>query len=797
MPRISVSRIRWTKLALAASLVVSGAILAAPAPSALASTPTPPPVINMSVISNDGTSQAVQQFETNAVNEVLTDHSLPAGDANSVLAWGRDDVRAQEWSDLVKIISETGTRSANDQAVYDWFQGVMKKQQIAAAQDAVNEYLKWSGHTSITDGSAPLNTAGSTSGYCNFRPPGGDSGPFAGTYNDNQDQDCYTPCTDFVTGCTPAYPSVDQFQQWGLYDAQQAQTNTPDYYSAMVGTSVSMGVALTAALGSLALPFGTAIDASALGGTAIQQLVLPFASRVDYVLYAARGGLTMTQFAADAAPEAAAGAELAGAIAFVVGVAIFFIVSTVMASITLAQNAAVHTSLGDALTQANDPNNQPDLNSQVATSDGYGSMYSTFIAQTLPEADLSCTSGQNLVQTTLCANAPAIPPSTGTDPSFLVSANGTTTLQHSIYSVDPLGIFDNTYMSGNGWFVTQKFASTDPANATSPTNAGATVQSLSFPYTDWAGNHWFAERVVGAGGQPMFAVTPVDSSNGSACAIPQGSTTTPCLTPSIQFQEPNGTGTPIDATAQLVPASASAPTPVASFPAIVQTGKSVTFDAASGSSDPNSLPLTYTWQLPTQIVNNSIACDFKSPCVTTLTGASPSYTFTVPGVYHGTLTATNSAGNASTESFEVSVSDPTTTSVSSSANPSAYGQPVTLTAEVAPTLIGANQAFNYPPVVGDVQFEVDGSPYGQPVALQPTSVYPDGTASITVPKLSVSPALNGMTSRRSSWARARTPAAKVPSVRAARWWTRLLPARPSRCRPTPALPVSRSRSPQP
>jgi large repetitive protein len=254
----------------------------------------------------------------------------------------------------------------------------------------------------------------------------------------------------------------------------------------------------------------------------------------------------------------------------------------------------------------------------------------------------------------------------------------------------------------------------------------------------------------------MFAVTPVDSSNGSACAIPKGSTTTPCLTSSIQFQEPNGiSGTPIDATAQLVPASASAPTAVASFPATVQTGQSVTFDAASGSSDPNNLPLTYSWQLPTQVVNNAIACDFKSPCVTTLTGASPSYTFTVPGVYHGTLTATNSAGNASTENFTVSVADPTITSVSSSANPSVYGQPVTLTAEVAPTLIGANQGFLYPKVVGSVQFVVDGSPYGQPVALQPPSgcgpplpvppppacVDPDAaTASITLPKLSVTPA---------------------------------------------------------
>ena len=148
---------------------------------------------------------AVQQFESNAVSEVLTDHSLPSSDANAVLAWGRNDVRAQEWSDLDKIISEpAASRSSNDQLVYNWFQGVDQQQQISAAQDAVNEYLKWSGHTSISDGSAPMNFAGTGSGYCNYEPPGGESGPFGGTYTDNQDQDCFTQGPpDLVTDCTP------------------------------------------------------------------------------------------------------------------------------------------------------------------------------------------------------------------------------------------------------------------------------------------------------------------------------------------------------------------------------------------------------------------------------------------------------------------------------------------------------------------------------------------------------------------------------------------------------------------
>ncbi len=736
-------KIGWAKIAVAASLLVSAAFVAAPAVPALADAPPPPPVINMSAVPGIYLG-AVQQFETNAVSEVLTDHGLPSSDANSVLAWGRDDVRAQEWVDLDKIINESTPRSQNDQDVYDWFQGVDQQQQVAAAQDAVNEYLKWSGHTAtgISDGSSPQNFGPNGTGYCNYEPPGGETGPFAGTYTDNQDQDCYTPCTDFVTDCTPAYPSVDEFQQWGLYDASEAQTNTPDYYSAMVGTSVSMGIGLTAAIGSIALPFGTAIDASALSGTAIQEAVFPFAARVGvWVAQAARLGTTSAEIASDVAPEVAAGAEVAGAIAFVAGIAIFFIISTVLASITLAQNAATHTDLSQALTDAQD--NAPDLVSQASSSDGYGSLYSTFVAQTLPEANLNCTS-QNLVEATpLCGNAPAIPAPASTDPAFLVTANGTTSLQRSIYSVDPTGVFNNTYMSGNGWFVTQKFDPTDTANATTPTDGSSTIQSLSFPYTDWAGNNYFAERVT-VNGQPMFDITPVDSSNESACAIPPGGTTTPCLTTSIQFKEPNGTGTPIDATAQLEPASASAPTAVASFPATVQEGQPVTLNAIG--SDPNNLPLSYTWALPEQWSNNSIACPGSGPCDATLTGASPSYTFTLPGVYQGTLKVTDSANYSSTENFTVTVTDSTITGLSSSANPSVYGQPVTLTADVGPTLVGGNSSFFYNHVTGYVQFLLNDQPLGQPVALQQTAgcgnpcAVPDGTATITLPAQSVTPA---------------------------------------------------------
>jgi hypothetical protein len=711
---------------------------AAPAPAFPA-----PPVINMSQVPAQFAS-AVQAFETNAVSEVLTDHDLPSSDANAVLAWGRDDVRAQEWEDLDSIISEPqSSRSADDQLVYEWFTGVEQQQQILAAQDAISEYFKWSGLTSLTTTTPPRNYGPNGTGFCDYQPPGGSNGPFAGSYTGGQNQVCFQPCTDFVTDCSPDYPTVAEFEEWGDYDATQHESSDPNYYTTMVATSVSMGIGLTAALGSVALPFGTAIDASALSGSAIEEAVFPFAARVGvWVAQAARLGTNAADLAAQIAPEAAAGAEAAGAIAFVAGIVIFAIISIVLASIQLATDASLPSDLETALTTAQ--TTTPDLTSMnTSASDGYQALYALFVSTTLPEADLSC-DGPNTVDaygTDLCANAPTPPAPSSSDPVFKISENGTTSLSRTLYSIDPAGYYDNTYMSGNGWFVTQRFDPTNPANATTPTDGSATLQSLSFDYTDWAGNNYEAERVM-VNGQPMFAITPLDQGNSSACAVPAGTASTPCLTTSIQYQAPNGTGVGLytDATAQLVPASSAAPTAYATYANTVDAGQATTFTATG--SDPNNSPLTYHWLMPPQWVNGGITCP-NGVCEIPLTGQSVQYTFTVPGIYQASLTVTNSADLSSTENFTVSVTDRTTINLTSSADPSVYGQPVTVTADVQAKDVGAGVPnAGYPPVGGVVQFEVDGKAYGPPEPLQNntlTCVCSDGTATITLPALTTTP----------------------------------------------------------
>jgi hypothetical protein len=64
----------------------------------------------------------------------------------------------------------------------------------------------------------------------------------------------------------------------------------------------------------------------------------------------------------------------------------------------------------------------------------------------------------------------------------------------------------------------------------------------------------------------------------------------------------------------------------------------------------------------------------------------------------------------------------TTTTVSSSVNPSLYGQPVTFTAMVAPVAPGSGTP------TGNVQFKIDGADFGAPVALNGSGVATSGAA---------------------------------------------------------------------
>jgi len=718
---------RWRRLGLmaigaAALLVAAGLVAGQPASAGLPSPGQsgPPSVIDLDNQPNQYLVP-LQNFENNAVSEVLSTHGLPSTDAKAVLGWGRDDVRAQEWLDLGKIINDTpAERSANDQLVYEWFQSVYGNTEVAEAQDAINEYLSWSGGSSLKD--PPANFGPNNTGYCNYSPPGGSSGPFSGEYTGNTDQTCFTPCTS-VLGCTPPYPTIQQFQEWGAYDELDKEMGNSDFANASLGTigAIAMGGSLAAA------GVTTALSAS-FGGAGISSEfiseVLPFAGRVAWQSASSIASSGVSAGADATEVAAAAGAEAAGAIAFVVGVALFFIVSTTMEIIQLVQDADIPTELSDALSTAQ-AHTSPDLAGDWSNDTTKTGLFAAFLAQTMPDVDYTCSSAS----TDPCADAPTPPGPTGSDDQFMVSTttNGVTTTvpEPSIYTVDQRNPdYIATRLSGDGWFVSTRYNGADPANANAPEGTpGATFESLQFFYTDWNGEHWDAERILDSSGNPEFVVAPVDAGSGGACSATTtvGNTdeNNACITSTLDIQTPNGT----DETVTVVPATALAPSLAANVPAIATTGVPTALGVTG--TDPNELPLTYSWTLvcPGSTPQAGFPCfggEFGS-ITSSASGPAPTVTFPTPGAYTVDVTASDSGGYKTTRSFTVnSVSLSTTTVTSSSGSHGAYG-PVTFTATVNASRCDCY--FSGIPLSPDgaVQFYVDGVPTGNPVPVSISS----------------------------------------------------------------------------
>ena len=473
---------------------------------------------------------------------MLAEHDLPSSDLNTVMTWSRHEVVGQEWIDLASIITENPSpRSANDKAVYQWFQGVYLNYEVAQTQAAVNEYLKWSGLTQaeVLAGDDPISD-----GYCNYVPPGG-LGDNSYTDADNKPQNCYQPSAEIISGCAPSYPTADNFEQWGAYDAfqQNAGLTSPAAARELVSAAqVGLGATVAQApAGEFASnPFTKLGSGGTLStaGNLLDQNVYPQAFTVDHTLlsWVETGALTAdllngALFAYLASIEAVADAiGLVADVVPVVGAVIDVIVTTVAGSLELASDESVHQSLETGLSTAQSDlaaftsgGSGPDLNDLMANHGATNALYELFLAQTLPDVSLDCANSN-----VNCVTIPPtpIPGPQSSDPQFDILAQGAaqSTLTSSIYTASPLGLFDSTRISGNGWFVTHKYDPTDPNNLNNPNGrAGGTNQGLSFEYTGWDKKAWLATIVHNASGAMLFAETPLDSSDQNAC-LQQGAT---------------------------------------------------------------------------------------------------------------------------------------------------------------------------------------------------------------------------------------------------------------------------------
>jgi hypothetical protein len=763
--RVPAYRTLSLKIAVGLSLIASGVVAVQVPVGALPAEggqTTPPPVINMSLVPAADLG-AVETFEQEAVDQVLETHGLPQSEYDAVLGWARNDVRAQEFLNLMQIVNDAPNfPTADDALVYNWFQYAYHSQlEIPEAQDAVDEYQLWSGlpiGSTVPPESlgAPVTTSlrGTSetigSGYCNYQPPGGSSGPFAGTYEGNQDETCFGPCPEEVTFCTAPYPTVQQFQEWGTFDALGKEMSAPDFTLTSMSTAAVVGIGASLLVAGVSTALSLAFGGGAAAST-VASVIFPYAADAFFTFASQAGSVAAAAAAnASAAADAAISAASlgAGAIAFVVGIVIFFVVSTTLEIIQLAQDAAVPAQLEDALSQAQQ-DTATDLAS-VANSSGTSGLYDLFVAETQPDVDYDCT----LADSDPCANAPApAAQDTATDPQFEVTTTGpdgpTTVISPTIYTSEVVGDTNLlTRLSGHAWFVSTKYSAADAANANGPSGPpGATFQTLQFFYTDWSGDHWMAEMLPSSSGVPEFAITPLDQDNGTACTDPTLAATAiaqACVTNTIDVQEPDGT----DASVTVVAAAAAAPRVNATVPAAATVGQSTPLNAAG--TDPDNLPLSFSWlvECPGTTTDSlgyiGFSCDLTGsgidagPLTATVPGASTSFTFQQPGLYPVTVTATDTDGYSSSRTYQVQVTGATTTTVSAAwaGEPGAhvYGQPVTYTATVAP--VACQCSYYYPG--GSVQFYVDGTPNGAPVALVQSGAS-TATATTQISDLSVTP----------------------------------------------------------
>jgi len=692
---------------------------------------------------------AVQSLEDLAVQHVLDTHNLPASDADAVRGWARDEVRADAFALLLQIIEEGpqarsvgGSVLGNgaDQLVYDWFQGQVQQQNIQAAKDAINEYLRWSGHTSINDDSAPVNKGPLQSfnhqtpvptGFCNFLPPStpDGNGPFDGTYSAKKNQVCFTPCTDVLTECAPDYPSPAQFLAWGKFDASYGtNANAENSFAGLTGGA---GAALESAFvqefpghTNLETPFAYDVEQGRVAlatSNWIQGVVgSDLTSAIDGILTGVVDGAHVAELALmvlNVAEGLQSVLEFAGPI----GTAMEFYATTIIAIYHLVENAKVAPELRDALAAAQ--SSPPDLFAELGENDGGFTLFSTFIDATAPYGE-ALVSNCRIATKNLCDNAPP-PPARNpqTDPSFVVTPWGSTqgTATGSITTFDPLGTWDNTYLSGNGWFVTR--------HCTGPhlQGCGPAFQSLSMTYTDPLGNHWMAERIK-EGNQPTFAIVPLDQSNRNDCStiLPNGSSA--CISPTIWVWDDNNQFDSIS----LAPASTLAPNVTTSVQA---TPGNTQVAFAATATDPGNTALSYHWVFPDNTTSDSASATWTAP------GA---------GEYSAQLVVTNAAMVSTTVNVPFAVSENTHIDVAVSPATSVVGQPVTVNAFVQHATIAGDGGCSSsqpgaPPVSGEVQFflgQGGQTPYGQPVPLRdPSQDYcpPNesgngyGVASITLP----------------------------------------------------------------
>ena len=456
----------------------------------------------------------------------------------AVLGWGRNDVRAQEWLDLAKIIQEpassarratrTSTTGSRAPTPRSW----SARRRTPSGVPARGPESRFDPPSSRSGSGTPVTTTlrGSNqsiqTGYCNFAVPGGTSGPFANTYSGNHDPTCYPPYSApaaFRSAPSPIRRSSSS-RTGAPTTRSTRRSRRPTSRPSSLGAASAIGVGATLAVAGIT----TALSASFGGAgiaSSVSSAIFPFAARVFF------------EFGAGAVDAASAGADAAAA----------------SAALTAGSDRVRrrHRPLLHRLDRTRDRADRPrrrhrrpapvraqrrsaglDARPRLcrATTSGLRRpLRAVHRPEPSPTSTTTARRRARIPAPTRRASAqrPRRPtPSSSSRPRPAGSPRRWPHPRSTAPTRRPRP-YDQTYLSGNGWFVATKYPESS-STASGPSGApGATFESLQFPYTDWSGNHWIAERFVDASGNPEFAVTPLDSSTSTACTNPTVATSPP------------------------------------------------------------------------------------------------------------------------------------------------------------------------------------------------------------------------------------------------------------------------------
>ncbi|HXW77987.1 MAG TPA: hypothetical protein VEJ84_00735, partial [Acidimicrobiales bacterium] len=291
-------------------------------------------------------SGSLTDLEQQAVANTISDHGLSPSDTDAVMTWGHDDAEAELWALLVQAIqTPAGSRTTDQQNAVDWLSSVEQAEAVGAAEKAGEEYVNWAG-LSDTDyeilvGTDPSQddltsflsqTPEPSPGYCTYTSPDGSYTPATAGASD---QTCDPGGCTSILGCAPPTPSYDQFVQWGQDDENNQLNNelfdTPAFAQEAnnIATLETFGGAVG---GGLAAGLGVSFSLSASGvlaGSALQQALFPFASRVGYSFVQ---GTFEALTTADAAADVAGGLTAAG-VGAIVGIVIVAVTTAVLEGI--------------------------------------------------------------------------------------------------------------------------------------------------------------------------------------------------------------------------------------------------------------------------------------------------------------------------------------------------------------------------------------------------------------------------------------------------------------------------------